>query len=417
MKMGSSRVPFEWAMGLPLAGYINRTAPANGIHRELYLRATIISTDDDAVRLCLVSGEVLSVDHDLTHRLREEIHQQIGIPTGAIMVAATHTHASVGGLTHFPVAGKAETVLGAYASERVDQFIHTALQAVQQAYQTQTTVSLWYGKALTHNIAANRRDPNGTLDPNLPFVVAKDDHGEIRAAILNYACHPTILNADNHLYSGDLIGTACALMEDQWGVVVGLTGAAGNISTRFTRRDSSTAEVERMAQELVNAVQTADLQPLEGDSLAYAQQQVILPIKPAQSQQDLQQALANAQARLANMQNHPQRRIIEAEIEGLQVQLSMGERPTHITTEVQVFRIGSAHIISLPGELFVEYGLDLISKLAPNPVLIAGYANDYIGYVTTVEASDGYEADSAIVPAEAGSMLIQAIMETIKRMG
>src|SRR5215217_6570771 len=106
MKIGSSRVPFKWAMGLPLAGYINRTAPANGIHRELYLRATIISTDVDAVSLCLISGEVLSVDHDLTRRLREEIYQQIGITPGAIMVAATHTHASVGGLTHFPVAGK-----------------------------------------------------------------------------------------------------------------------------------------------------------------------------------------------------------------------------------------------------------------------------------------------------------------------
>jgi hypothetical protein len=276
-------------------------------------------------------------------------------------------------------------------------------------------VSLWYGKAMTQNIAANRRDPNDVFDPTLPFLIAKDHTGKICAAILNYACHPTILNADNLLYSGDLIGTTCALLEDQWGVVVGLTGAAGNISTRFTRRSSSTAEVERMAQELVNAIQATNLQPLEGDGLAYAQQQVILPIKPAQSHQDLQQALANAQARLSVMQNHPQRRIIEAEIEGLQVQLSMGERPTQITTEVQVFRIGNAYIISLPGELFVEYGLELAAKLAPNPLLIAGYANDYIGYVTTPEASDGYEADSAIVPPEAGNMLMQAIMETIKQ--
>jgi hypothetical protein len=198
-------------------------------------------------------------------------------------------------------------------------------------------------------------------------------------------------------------------------VVTGLTGAAGNISTRFTRRESSTAEVERMAQELVIAIQAAELKPLQGNGLAFAQQQVTLPIKPAQPHQELQQALTDAQARLDGMQNHPQRRIIEAEIEGLRVQLSMGERPTQITTEVQVFRIGEAYILSLPGELFVEYGLELSERLAPAPVLIAGYANDYIGYVTTPEASDGYEADSAIVPAEAGSMLVQALLETVKR--
>jgi neutral ceramidase len=248
-------------------------------------------------------------------------------------------------------------------------------------------------------------------------VVAKDDNGEIRAAILSYACHPTILSANNLLYSGDLIGTLCVLLEEHWGGVIGLTGAAGNISTRFTRRESSTAEVERMAQELVNAIQHANLQPLEGNRLAYAQQQVTLPVKPAQNRQDLQESLADAQARLATMQDHPQRRVVEAEIEGLRVQLDMGERPTEIVTEVQVFRLGTAYIISLPGELFVEYGLDLIAKLAPKPVLIAGYANDYIGYVTTPEASDGYEADSAIVPAEAGTILVQAVLETIKRCG
>ena len=333
------------------------------------------------------------------------------------MVAATHTHASVGGLTHFPVAGKTETVLGEYAPERVEQFIQVALRAVRQAFDSQNHINLWRGTALIHDIAANRRDPDGISDPNLPFLIAKDDSGIIRAALLSYACHSTILSADNLLYSGDLLGTACALLETQQGVVTGLTGAAGNISTRFTRRTSSTAEVERMAQELVSAIQVAELKSLQGDGLASAQQQVTLPIKPAQPRQDLQQALTDAQARLAQMHNYPQRRIVEAEIEGLRVQLNMGERPIQITTEVQVFRIGNAYIVSLPGELFVEYGLELSEKLAPAPVLIAGYANDYIGYVTTPEASDGYEADSAIVPPEAGNILVQAALETVKRCG
>jgi neutral ceramidase len=415
MKMGASRVPFDWSVGLSMAGYIKRSLPSAGYHRELYLRALVISSDDDSATLCLLSGEVLSVDSALTQRLREEIHREIGIAPVAIMLAATHTHASVGGLTHFPVQSALDTVHGEYAPERVDQFVDAALRAVREACQNLVHVSFWSGKALTHAIAANRRDPNGISDPTLPFLIAKDDSGAVRAAILSYACHPTILNADNLLYSGDLIGTVCALLEQQWSIVIGLTGAAGDISTRFTRRQSSTAEVERMAGEVASAVLDADLQSFEGDLIAYARAQVTLPVKPAQNRQALQQTFAQAQARLEAMEQHPQRRVVEAELEGLQVQLNMGERPTEITTEVQVFRLGSAYIISLPGELFVEYGLHLINQLAPNPVLIAGYANDYIGYVTTQEASDGYEADSAIVPAEAGNMLVQAALETIKR--
>ena len=233
MKIGSSRIPLAWSVGLPLAGYINRTAPAVGMHREVYVRASVISTDDNTETLCLLSGEILSVDHVLTERLREEIHHQFGIAPSAIMVTATHTHASAGGLTHFPVDGKAVTVLGEYSTQRVDHFFDTALRAVKQAFAIQKHVSLWWATALTDEIAANRRDSNGISDPRLPFIIAQDDSGAIQAAILSYACHSTILGADNLLYSGDLLGTTCALLEEQWGVVTGLTGAAGNISTRF----------------------------------------------------------------------------------------------------------------------------------------------------------------------------------------
>src|SRR4051812_46983693 len=106
MKMGSARVRLAWSLGLPLAGYINRTKPANGTHRDVYMRACVISTDDAAETLCLVVGEVLAVDHALTERLRAAIEREFGIPAGAIMVAATHTHASAGGLTHFAVEDK-----------------------------------------------------------------------------------------------------------------------------------------------------------------------------------------------------------------------------------------------------------------------------------------------------------------------
>ena len=415
MNMGFSRVPLGWVVGLPLAGYLNRNLPAAGFHRELYVRAAVFTSESGAETVCLVSAEVLSVDSALTQRLRAEIQRELGIAPDAIMLAATHTHASVGGLTHFPVAGNTANVFGDYAPERVEQFLRAALLAVRQAYENQVRLTLWSGKALTHNIAANRREPAGAHDPNLPFLIAKDENGAVQGAILSYACHPTILNADNRLYSGDLIGTACALLEERWSTVLGLTGAAGDISTRFTRRESTTAEVERMARELADAVLQADVQPLEDESITYARGQVTLPVKPAPNRQELQQSLTAAQKRLTTMQGHPQRRIVEAEIEGLQVQLNMGERPAAISTEVQVFRPGGTYIISLPGELFVRYGLHLIDSLAPAPVLIAGYANDYVGYVTTPEASDGYEADSAIVPSEAGNMLVQAALKVVEQ--
>jgi hypothetical protein len=332
------------------------------------------------------------------------------------MLTATHTHASVGGLTHFPVPASNDAVHGSYSPQLVDQFVAAALQAVQGAFAAQVAVSLSYGVALTQSIAANRRDPAGTSDPTLPFLIARNTDGQIVGGILSYACHPTILSSENRLYSGDLIGTATALLEKQAQHTLPLTGAAGNISTRFTRRESTTAEVERMAQILVDAILATNSHPLPDETLAYVRQQVTLPVKPLQPRAQLQYSLADAQSRLATLQNPAERRVVEAELEGLQLQLNMGGRPATLTSELQIFRIGTAYVISLPGEFFVEYGLELINKLAPAPVLVAGYANDYLGYVTTPDTSDGYEADTAILRPEAGQIVLGAILEALNRM-
>ena len=51
--------------------------------------------------------------------------------------------------------------------------------------------------------------------------------------------------------------------------------------------------------------------------------------------------------------------------------------------------------MSLPGEVFVEYALNL-KKMKPN-VMVAGYANGNVGYVPTEAAfpDGGYEVDFA----------------------
>lgn len=417
MYVGSSRVPFHWPVGLPLAGYLNRTLPAAGTHRELYARAVVLAADDERAALCLISGEVLAVDGTLTRRLRERVQSEFGLPPDAVMVTATHTHASVAGLARFPVAGEVDAVFGAYAPERVEQFVETAMTAVRQAWAARRPARLTAGTAMTHGIAANRRDAAGVRDPLLRFIQARDEAGAAPVTILNYACHPTILSAENRLYSGDLIGTACALLETPGQVALGLTGAAGDISTRFTRRAASPAEVERMAAELAEAVRSASAQLLADAPLAGVRQSVTLPVKPAPDRAALERQLADARARLAALPPaHSQRRVAEAEIEGLEVQVRLGQRPASLETEIQVFALGGAYIVALPGELFVEYGLALSARLAPTPVLVAGYANDYVGYVTTPAAASGYEADSAIVPAQAGGLLLGAAEAAVSRL-
>jgi hypothetical protein len=94
-------------------------------------------------------------------------------------------------------------------------------------------------------------------------------------------------------------------------------------------------------------------------------------------------------------------------------QLELAERPQPCRAEVQVFRIGDLAVVGLPGEFFVEYGLE-IKKLSPARVtFVVGLANGCVGYVPTPEAfaQGGYEPTpwrySRLAP-EAGSACVES---------
>jgi neutral ceramidase len=405
LKLGAARIHLDWPVGLPLAGYVRRTLVAVGYHRPLYIRALVASSGKN--HICLLNVETLCVDAELTARIRREVSLSMPIATEAIMVTATHTHAAPGGIARFPIMTGAESFLNMYAPDRVEFVVEACLQAVHEAIHVQTPVTLQFGSGMTQDIAANRRDADGIHDPRLPFVVAHDLQGAVQAVIFSYACHSTILGADNLLYSGDLSGTTSALIEAQWDTVaLGLTGATGDVSTRFTRRESSVAEVERMARQLAGLLTTSSRQPIADETVDYAQTWIDLPLKPVRNKDIVQQELVQAITRLEHVIELAERRIAETAVEGLQLELTAQERPAYLTTEVQVLRLGDVYMVGFPGEMFVEYGLELTQALVPQPVLIAGYANDYIGYVPTPDAHNGYEADVAIMQPNAGHILL-----------
>src|SRR5205807_970943 len=88
---------------------------------------------------------------------------------------------------------------------------------------------------------------------------------------------------------------------------------------------------------------------------------------------------------------------------------------------------GDIHLVGLPGEPFVELGLE-IRRHAPAGVVVAGYANGCPGYVPHRSAYEeggyevlhahraGYCRPSAFAP-EAGELLVEAALRSIEELG
>ena len=83
-----------------------------------------------------------------------------------------------------------------------------------------------------------------------------------------------------------------------------------------------------------------------------------------------------------------------------------------------MLRIGDVAVVGLPGEFFVEFGLELKRRSPAAQTFIAGLANGSLGYVPTAAAfaQGGYEPTtwhySKLAP-EAGPLCVAAALEQL----
>jgi hypothetical protein len=95
--------------------------------------------------------------------------------------------------------------------------------------------------------------------------------------------------------------------------------------------------------------------------------------------------------------------------------------PKTVQVPVQAMRIGSLGIATLPGEAFVELGIEIKSKSPFKPAMPIELANAYLGYIPTVEGHEqgGYEtwrAKSSFLEKQAAPKIVASAIEQLRRL-
>jgi hypothetical protein len=73
-------------------------------------------------------------------------------------------------------------------------------------------------------------------------------------------------------------------------------------------------------------------------------------------------------------------------------------------------------LVALPGEFFVETAAMIREESGVEQLLVAGYANDYIGYVVPEHAfaGGGYECGVTFFTGEAESIIREVSLDTLR---
>jgi hypothetical protein len=96
------------------------------------------------------------------------------------------------------------------------------------------------------------------------------------------------------------------------------------------------------------------------------------------------------------------------------------QSPDHITTEIQVLKLGDLCVLGLPGEVLVEVGLAIKREADVENLFIVTLANDAVGYICHTEAYErgGYEPGSGtnLAPG-AGEIIIEQALALLDEIG
>lgn len=408
MRIGFAKTDITPPVGTELGGYAGYR-PCTGSHDPLYCKAVVL--EQDGVKYALVAFDLLCVDEALYLRLAEAL-KDLGICQDRLIACAIHSHASPVGV----VSGEGPLASVNTAIEPKDpgfkeyivSVIQAAVAACKEAEGQLEPFQVRVARGAIPKVGSERH--TGTeLQGQMTALQFRTESGKL-LAVYNFPCHPTVLSPANFLASADFV----AGIEGYLGgdMAVFLNGAAGDISTRFTRRESSFAECDRMAQiaaeqilTVLSGAQFREPEPIRGihTSVTVQARQVGTLEEAAKRLEDHTARWKAAEAEGADAGTL---RILKSYVEGAGVDLDFAETMVGLEQfhlPVTLFRFCGLDFATTPGELF--------SSLLPSGLSVITYANGYYRYISPKEAYDAgyYESMGSIIARGEGERLIERI--------
>jgi neutral ceramidase len=388
-------------VGTSLAGYFH-DRKSTAVRDDLFAKAVAASDGDETV--VLIACDLIAISDELSGQARELIEKRAGVPGSHVMVSATHTHTG-------------PDVRGGRVVPRNDEWFAQApglvADAACEALDAQRPAALWVGRGREEGLAFNRRfrlpdgteqfgtggdpatvvAPAGPTDPELAVVKFADENGEPFGLLVNYTLHIDVMGGTE--ISADYPGVLTQVVRAVYGPETWcafINGAAGNINhVDYSGRSPWPTKGPEKSRQIGRA--------LGGHAVSVAEKAwPSTTMRVGAEQRRLELAyhpideFVKRYARRVHAKPEADRNWVEKEF------LSSMERweksGQAVSVEVQVFRIGDVALVGTPGELFVEWGLE-IKKWSPFPfTLVVEQANQSHGYLATWEAlrRTGYEA-------------------------
>jgi len=412
-----------------LFGYPHVERYCTGVHDPLLGSALYLS--DGETDVLLIANDVALLSRQTAERVRRQIEQRTGVSAEHILLSATHTHS--GPITVDMLSNEADPVVPPADPGYVAGLEQGMVAAAEAARQAARPAEIARVVADGSCVGTNRHDPGGPADPEVPVFLVRDpgSHAYL-AAMLVCSMHPTVLHEDSTLVSADFPGMTRQYLQEQVlgdaAAVLHHTGPAGNQSPRHVTRGNTFDEARRLGHLLGSAIRRAMVDVDFRDTLVLRcrRASVDLPLRRFPGVGAAQARLETAARRLDELRRlgAPPKEVRTAECDwfGAEEELALARaaaegrvEPIHATVspaEVMLVELGPWKLVAWPGEVYVEFGLEVKAR-SPDTYVISLAGGETQGYLVTEEAvrNGWYEAGNALLASpESGRRLVGATL-------
>ncbi|MCX8091002.1 MAG: neutral/alkaline non-lysosomal ceramidase N-terminal domain-containing protein [Verrucomicrobiae bacterium] len=431
LRLGTAAVNITPPLGTPLAGYYHER-PCDGVLDELFAKAAVF--DDGNTKAALVVCDLVTLPRSIVLEARRRIAERTDLPGSNVMIAATHTHTGpvlIRDSTLDAVTGANSPRARQYNAELPERIA----QAVADASARRAPARVSFARETEARIAFNRRywmkdgsvgwnpgkrnpdilRPAGPIDPEVGVVYFESPDGRPVLTFVNYALHPDTTGGTRA--SADFPGALARRLAEIKGpdmLTIFANGASGDVNhldVRWAARQSGPEEANRIGTILAAAVLSAytRLQPVSDTTLRVHSEMLRLAL-PEISDAALERARAVAKL-------GPQAKFLER-VDAYKVLDVAAREGKPWDVEVQVITLGADLAwVSMPGELFVEPGLNLKAASPFRQTHIVELANGSIGYIPkrSAYAEGNYEVLAARCAAGSAEELVAAALRLLER--
>ena len=365
---------------VPMAGYGARLGkPSVGVHDAL--QAKVLYFRDGDTTMALIACDLRSITPEFKKQVVEKSAEH-GFTADNVLISASHTHA---GPSMYPEKFW-QRQFGVYDPKIVDIMSTAVAEALDEAVHNAAPAKVGFAEGSADGFTKNRRWGYDTeareaagekpaVDPTLWVMRVDSMEGKPRVLLVSFATHPTILGADNMLISAEWPGVLHRELERAFpgATALYINGAQGDQAPSgakgadgFEKVNDFGTRLAKIAAEIARGIETEETLPIGFSRGTPALPEFVFT--------------ENAKKRYGSY-------------------LDTAWQALPRKAEIQVFRIGVAALVGLPGEPILEVGHAVHHSVGARgfeKVVVIGLANDYIGYIVNEKeyAHGGYEVDS-----------------------